>query len=531
MCRHSYILIAASTVLIAFMGCRSSEDYKNERAEFALKHLEQAKLKQLPRNKVFSLPECIKIALEQNLNLKVNQLEAAVARESRTAEMLGMLPDLTISNNLTSRTNEPGSSSKKLDPTGLTYGASTSADQTINEFNIDLALSVIDFGLAYFNTMQANDKVILRDQQTERAGQNLTLNVVKTYYQVAASQRAIKITKTLLERCRNRAQLLEELGHSKQISPFRMFDEHKRFIDLEKRLTGYIRTYESECIELRALLGYLPNTEIKVDDSTLDVEPKFYMPETDDMEQIALLQRPELFETDIQRHIAIVEGRKTILMMFPNVRIFVDFTNSNNSFLYNSSWWELGVRAAYNLLKLPQQIAKYRSIDKQIDAAEQQTYALAIGVISQVRIAETGLLTAKERMDINKRVYKTYTENRNYAKANMQDTGAMSQLELDRIELETAETEINYLISLGECYVAYYRIMNTMGVHNLDEKSVSDAEKEMAEAKQRIKEELDQLRTQAEQQKKESKNVTEKIQTAPEPVAKTEPPASEKTEK
>ena len=38
--------------------------------------------------------------------------------------------------------------------------------------------------------------------------------------------------------------------------------------------------------------------------------------------------------------------------MFPNARIFLDFNNLNNSFLYNQNWWEMGVAAAFNLLKL-----------------------------------------------------------------------------------------------------------------------------------------------------------------------------------
>ena len=88
------------------------------------------------------------------------------------------------------------------------------------------------------------------------------------------------------------------------------------------------------------------------------------------MEQIAVMQRPELYETDVQKHINILECRKTILLMFPNVRLYADWSNSNNSFLYNKSWWELGLRAAYNLLKVPQSIAKVRADYKQIETEE-----------------------------------------------------------------------------------------------------------------------------------------------------------------
>lgn len=493
---HVLLLVLVGVCLFFSAGCRSIDEYRKERAEIALMNLEQSRLKKLPSDKVFTLSGCINIALKHNLDLKVNELQIAVARENRTAEMLGMLPDLNTANTLTARSNEPGASSRQLTPAGLTFGPSQSANETINNINVDLVLSAVDFGLAYCKTIQSNDRMLLREQQRRRAGQNLTLDVVRAYFKVAAAQRAIGITKKLLERCRTRTKLIEKLGRSGQISPFRMFDENRRFVNLEKRLVAYIRTYEVSCVELRALLGYLPNADIKVDDSVLDKEPDFYMPSVKDLEHIALLQRPELFEIDIQRHIAEIESTKSILMMFPNVRIFVDFTNNNNNFLFHQSWWELGIRATYNLLKLPQQIAKYKAINRQIDVAKQRTWALAIGIVSQVRIAKANMQTIRERYDINKRVYKTYKTNRDFARANMRATGALSQLEMDRIELETAETQVDCLVSLSECYVAYYRVLNTMGIRNLDKKGVEQTAAEMRSAHKRVAEKIKILRAQ-----------------------------------
>ncbi len=513
---YTFLLGIFSLSILTFTGCRTADDFRKERAEFAAFYLEKSKLKVIPDNKVFALDECIKTALKHNLDLKVYELETAVEEERRTAEMLGMLPELNISNTLTGRNNTPGSSSKKIDSSGATYGASQSTDRNVNVFNIDLALSVLDFGLSYFNTMQSNDRTFLRKQESARAAQNLTFDVVKTYFRVAVAQRSILLTKQLLEQCRNKTRMIEKLGRERKISPFRMFDENRRFVNLEKRLTAFVQEYETACIELRTLMGYLPNASVKVDDSCLDKVPEFYLPPVEDMERIALLNRPELSEADIQRHITKLESYKTILMMFPNVRMFVDFTNSNNAFLYHSSWWEIGIRAAYNLLKLPQQIATYRAIDGQIDVIDQRTWALTLGVMSQVRIAQAGLSRSRDRYDIDKRVYDTYKDNRDFAKANRQASGTMSQLELDRIELETAETEINSMISLGNCYVAYYRILNVLGMHSLTDKDPAKAAEEMKAAAKRIKEKIDEARKKADKENKSAVPISDKEQKTPE---------------
>ena len=335
----------------------------------------------------------------------------------------------------------------------------------------------------------------MREQREIRAGQNLSLDVAKAYFQVAAAQKAIKITTSLLEDCRSRYEVISKLSKSRDITPFRAFEETRRFVDMEKRLTNYIRTYENSCVELRSLLGMRPAGKILVDDSMLNKVPEFNsLPDIELMEQIALLQRPELYEIDMQKHINVIECRKTILMMLPNVRIYPDFTNSTNSFLYHMSWYELGIRAAYNLLKLPQQIARYQAYSSQVDAEEARTFAQAIGVMAQVRISHANLIATKERFDINDKVYKTYNDNLKWAVANQKITGELSRLELDHMRLETAETEIDRLMTLGNYYVAYYRILNSIGVRHIDAKSLGELRNELAQAKVRAAEELEKAR-------------------------------------
>ncbi len=222
----------------------------------------------------------------------------------------------------------------------------------------------------------------------------------------------------------------------------------------------------------------------------LDSVPEFELPEIELMEQIAIMKRPELFEIDMQKHINILEARKTIIMMFPNVRIFFDFTNSTNSFLYHSSWYELGVRAAYNLLKLPQHIARYQAYSSQVEAEEARSYAQAIAVMAQVRMAHSNMLSIKERYDIDVRVNEAYKSHLEKAEASGKISGELSQLELAHMRLATAETEIERYLSLGNYYVSYCRIINTLGISNLQDSTVESMKQILDEERVRAAEEL-----------------------------------------
>ncbi|MBE6390375.1 MAG: TolC family protein [Lentisphaerae bacterium] len=511
----SKLSIMVAAILVFAGGCKSFDEYQQERLAKAVAHFERAQYSDIEAEKVLTLNECFALARANNLDLKVFGLEEKVSKEMRTFEILGMLPELNVSNNLNHRDNTPAASSRQLSGNGYgTYSYSQSQDRTVNYFNIDLALSVVDFGLAFFNTCQAHDRMLLRQQYTRRAEQNLVLDTVRVYFQVAASQRAIKVTTKLLEDCKNRYQLIEKMGEAGEITPFRAFDEAKRFIDMEKRLTNYIRAYENSCVELRSLLGLYPGSKIKVDDSVLDTIPEFTFPEMELMEQIALMKRPELFEIDMQKHINVLECRKTIVSMFPNVRMFIDFTNSNNSFLYHNSWIELGIRAAYNLLTIPRQLHRYFAYSAQVDAEEYRSYAQAVAVMAQVRIAHADLMATRERLNIDLRSSNTFRKHLAKAEESSKITGELSQLELAHMRLETTEKEVEKYLSIGNYYVSYYRVLNTLGIENLHETTVTDLKNKLDAEKVRAAEELKKAREEFEAAKQAAAQKAAAVQKA-----------------
>ena len=465
MLRMLMVLTCAAGVMM-LSGCKTEEDYRTERAEKAIRYFENSRMREPVPDTKLTLANCIALGLKHNLNLKVMQLEEDIAAEMRTAELLGMLPELNINDGLTGRNNIPASSSKAYASDGATYGASQSQDKVINTFNIDLALSIMDFGLAFFNSQQAHDRVLMRRQRTERMAQNLTLDIINAYCRVAAAQSARDITRGMLTTCRERNKIIKRLRAANKISPFRAFDEIRRFNEMERRQVAYEQAYQNACVELRSLLGYYPSAAIQVDDSFLDKKPsETVLPSLDVMEQIALIRRPELREVEIQRHISVIECRKAILTMFPNARIFLDFNNVNNSFLYNQNWWELGVAAAFNLLKLPQKISQAVAYSNQADAETMRSFGLSIAVISQVRISHANIIANKEIYSRAEKTYRNYDKTLKDAKKNQSATVSdLSQLEIDHMYLATAESRIERTLALADYYVSFYRLMNSMGL-------------------------------------------------------------------
>ncbi|MBQ6597284.1 MAG: hypothetical protein IJH79_07000, partial [Lentisphaeria bacterium] len=188
-------------------------------------------------------------------------------------------------------------------------------------------------------------------------------------------------------------------------------------------------------------------------------------------------------ETEIQRHISLIECRKAILTMFPNARIFLDFNNVNNSFLYNQNWWEMGVVAAFNLLKLPQKIAQTMAYYRQADAETMRTYAQSIAVISQVRISHANIMANKEIYSRAEKSFQNYDKTLKAAKKNQKVTVSdLSQLEIDHMVLTTAESKIERTLALADYYISFYRLMNSMGLRDYKMEKFSSLPADLAAA-------------------------------------------------
>ena len=90
------VVFGAAASLLLLSGCKTEEDYKKERIAKAQEQFEAAKKRELRADKGLTWQDCIKLAMEHNLDIKVQNLEKDAAKSVLWAEILGMLPDLSI---------------------------------------------------------------------------------------------------------------------------------------------------------------------------------------------------------------------------------------------------------------------------------------------------------------------------------------------------------------------------------------------------------------------------------------------------
>ena len=470
-CRMAVLAGAALAVMLA-AGCQSEETYQTSRAAKARSDYFFIVTRYVPTGEVFTLPTCIEYAMKNNLDIEVANLREQISSEQKTAAVLGMLPQVNLNYNLDARSNQPGSSSYNVYTGAQSLTPSKSDEKTERTFTVDMALSTVDLGLAYFNSVQAQDKQLIETSQRKRVAQSLTLNVTRKYCQVAAAQYAIETTASMLERSGEIETILNEIEKDKSLSPLRAMDEKKRFNALEKRLMEYRTSYDNACIELKALMGLTPTQKIKVETGFLKKISEVKLPKVELLEQLALRERPELNQSDIQQHISVVEARKAIIKMFPNTRIFADYNDYSNKFLYHNRWWAMGVMSSIDLFSIPQQVFAYRSEEAKVKAIEAKTMALSIAVMSQVRLSYASIMENRRQYELDDKVFKAYFDYYKEVRKVYDAGGDYAELDLVRLDLETADVSINRAFSLAGYYMAYYRLINSIGLDSIDPKEM-----------------------------------------------------------
>jgi outer membrane protein, multidrug efflux system len=107
----------------------------------------------------------------------------------------------------------------------------------------------------------------------------------------------------------------------------------------------------------------------------------------EDLEQEALLSRPELVIKDIDEKIMADEVRANIIQMFPGLTLFKSYNYDANRFLENHHWMVVGARATWNLLSIPNLAYTANVARGQKHLARFNRLSLSVGILAQVRLA------------------------------------------------------------------------------------------------------------------------------------------------
>lgn len=407
------------------------------------------------------LDDAICIALNRNMELLVRELEYEIQMEIACGEKTRMLPNLVANWEKTSRNKNTGSTSESLTDRPPAP-PSIAREQHLQRWDVTATWNLIDFGLAYYRTRQEMNRGVIREMEYERIRQNLILDVVRQYWRTAATKMVLAKAEEIRLQTLKHREKLQKNSEDRVISKTASLEKEDQLLAIDRRLMIYEKNYTEAKKELARLMGIPAGCEYEVCNETM-CELNTQLDDLCTLEQWALLNRPELYGSDMEGLISIDEARSTILRMLPSASLFGGANSDSNKFLVYNHWMEAGVRATWNILQIPYHLRSRSAAQIQQERHHANRLAISVSAITQVHLGyHTYMLNVdeykktKEHWDVRSRLHQIAVQRK--------DVGLLPEADLIEYKAQELDLEAAAWEAYGNAQIALELLNNALGL-------------------------------------------------------------------
>ena len=345
-------------------------------------------LDQEPVTEPISLYEAIARAVKYNLDHHLKMMEDALARGQLELVKYDQLPELTASAGYDRRSNFSGASSQSLLTGDESLEPSTSAQKNITTVNGAIVWNVLDFGVSYALAQQQADQVLITEERRRKVVQNIVQDVRYAYWRAVSAQQLLDEMDALLQRTYSALESSRQLESLRIQSPIQSLSYQKALLEIIREMWILRKELASAKTELAALMNLKPGTQYKViEPSEEQLQPNAPLSSLDQLEVLALENRPEIMEEHYQARISTLEVKKAMLEMLPGLEINFGHSYDNNDFLFNDTWSEAGVSISWNVFNIFSGPANMRVAEAQVELDHARRLALNMAVLTQLHLA------------------------------------------------------------------------------------------------------------------------------------------------
>ncbi len=419
------------------------------------------------------LHTAIAIAVRNNRDLRISVMESALVNSQKDLQKFDMLPDIALSAGYSEFTKLQPSTSKTVTTDGGTApsldgteGYTISRDKSQETRGIEFTWNALDFGLSYIRAGQQADRYLIAKELERKAIQNITRDIIRSYWKAQASENLLKKLNPLLQRVEDAladSQYIEELLIS---APMDSLLYQKELLDVQRTLQTQQRALINSKNELATLMGLLPNQKFTLANN--DTYLTNLKMDIQTMEEIALLSRPELMESRYQKRISSKDTRAAMLALIPSLKFNAAYGYTNNNYLFNQDTYEYGASIGGNLFDIFSVGANRKASKANQEMIAERHLAIAMTVLSQVHLSNINYDlaieeydTAQRYLDVAKRISKQVQ--------NAQKVSRFGELEVIREEASLLVAELRKDLAFSEMQHSIGQIYASIGKDILPE--------------------------------------------------------------
>lgn len=393
--------------------------------------------------------------LKYNLEFRQRMMEGALADRQLAVGQWDMFPALLANAGYVTRNNEAA----YINDAGIV--STTTSERTRRLASLEFSWNLLDFGVSYYRARILADQVLIAEERKRKAIQTLMQETRQTYWRALGAQRLGNRLQELMKRSNialARARVIEQEGLLPQAQALAY---QRALLDATTLLQLRRQDLEFAKIELASLMN-LPHFV----DFTLADEPEPDLPpvpaELEKLEDLALVQRPELREEDYRRRITTNDTRRALVQTLPGISFDTGWQYDSNKYLLNNSWVETGLRVSANLFRLASipSIREAGQAQEQLDDTRRMAQAMAVA--TQVRLAALRYRIARDDLDQAAESARVDLRLAHYTRASA-SSRVDSELELLRTEARSLLSEYERHIAFANVQSAWGRLYNSVG--------------------------------------------------------------------
>lgn len=403
-----------------------------------------------------TLHEVMARAIKYNLDHRLKMMEITLANENFDVSRYDLLPEITASAGYSARNNDLASYSESMADGNESLTSSSSQEK--NNFTSDLKVvwNVLDFGVSYLRTQQEADQMYILEERRRKVVQNIIQDVRYAYWRAVCAERLVSQMVDLLEKSKSALKRSREMSMAGLTSPKESLEYQRALLENIRMLWEIIQRLSPAKVELASLMNLPPGTVYRL------VGPQWDNPEVpgfatriSELEQLALISRPELREEDYNARISALDVRKTMLQMLPGLEFQLGYNYDANKYLYNENWWNAGAFISHKLFNLISGPARIEAVEAKVDLVELRRKAVSMAVMLQVRLAHQHYHLVKRQ----------YLVNRNLDEINVQlNQQLINETIAGRTdELTAIRSATNAMVARLRHYLAYAEMQNAAG--------------------------------------------------------------------
>ena len=423
---------------------------------------------QEPINGPIPFAEVAARALKYNMDYRLKAMEEALALGQLDLSSWDMFPRIMANAGWISRNKDQYSSSVTSTAGGLVTNPNFSSgiERSRTTAGLEFSWNLLDFGVSYFRAQQLADQALIADERKRRVAQNMMQDLRNSYWRALGAQRLMSQMDSTM------VKATAALGRARQVESQGLLPQsqalayQRALLDATTLLQVRRQDLELAKVELGSLMNLAPGTTFTLAeeaDPTLPGAPN----NIGQLEDYALLNRPELREEDYRKRVTSSEVKKQMLSVLPGISFDYGVQRDSNRFLLNNSWAEGALRISQNLMKLATIPSMNRTMAAQKEVDEARRMAQAMAVLTQVRVAASRYGLAKDELDQVVESASVDQRLANYAKA-AATARVDSELEVIRTDTRALLSSYQKHISYANAQAAWGRLYNSMGLDLLN---------------------------------------------------------------